>query len=194
MSSCVSPKTARSACEGRTSCSAITAIPRRRQSAIVDGWYHTGDIGELDADGYLRITDRKKEVFKTSTGKFVAPSRVEASLKRSIFFNQVVVVGNGRSHPVALVAPNWPTLRDVLMLGADADDAALSVRDDVRAFLQREVIAHSSDLAKFEQIRYLAILPRDLTIEAGELSPTLKVRRRIVENRYADLIEELYKN
>ncbi len=168
--------------------------PEATAVVIVDGWYHTGDIGELDADGYLRITDRKKEVFKTSTGKFVAPSRVEASLKRSIFFNQVVVVGNGRSHPVALVAPNWPTLRDVLMLGADADDAALSVRDDVRAFLQREVIAHSSDLAKFEQIRYLAILPRDLTIEAGELSPTLKVRRRIVENRYADLIEELYKN
>ncbi|HTX02489.1 MAG TPA: long-chain fatty acid--CoA ligase [Candidatus Acidoferrales bacterium] len=168
--------------------------PEATAEVIVDGWYHTGDIGELDADGYLRITDRKKEVFKTSTGKFVAPARVEASLKRSIFFNQVVVVGNGRSHPVALVAVNWPLLRDVLMLGAELDTPALALRPDVRAFLDREVETHTSDLAKFEQIRHAAILPNDLTIEAGELSPTLKVRRRIVEKRYANIIEEIYRN
>ncbi len=168
--------------------------PEATAAAIVDGWYHTGDIGELDADGYLRITDRKKEVFKTSTGKFVAPSRVEASLKRSIFFNQVVVVGSGRSHPVALVAPNWPLVRDELRLGPADDAQALALRSDVRAFVDREVVAQTSDLARYEQIRHVAILPNDLTIEAGELSPTLKVRRRIVENRYARLIDELYKN
>jgi long-chain acyl-CoA synthetase len=168
--------------------------PEATAAAIVDGWYHTGDIGELDADGYLRITDRKKEVFKTSTGKFVAPSRVEASLKRSIFFNQVVVVGSGRSHPVALVAPNWPLVRDELRLSPTDDAQALALRNDVRAFVDREVVAQTSDLARYEQIRHVAILPHDLTIEAGELSPTLKVRRRIVENRYAQLIDELYKN
>jgi long-chain acyl-CoA synthetase len=168
--------------------------PEATAAAIVDGWYHTGDIGELDADGYLRITDRKKEVFKTATGKFVAPSRVEASLKRSIFFNQVVVVGNGRSYPVALVAPNWPLVRDELTLGQDADTTTLAARADVRAFILHEVEDQTADLARYEQIRYVAILPHDLTIEAGELSPTLKVRRRIVENRYANLIDALYTN
>ncbi|MGH7331078.1 MAG: hypothetical protein ACREJX_22240, partial [Polyangiaceae bacterium] len=160
-------------------------------AAIVDGWYHTGDIGQFDKDGYLRITDRKKEIFKTSTGKFIAPSRVEASLKRSAFLAQAVVVGNGRPHPVALVAPNWELVCKELGLdGASTED--LSRRDDVRAFVESEALEHTSDLAKFEQIRQVAILPRDLTIEAGELSPTLKVRRRIVEQRYAELIDGLY--
>jgi long-chain acyl-CoA synthetase len=167
--------------------------PAATASAIVDGWYHTGDIGELDADGYLRITDRKKEVFKTSTGKFVAPSRVEASLKRSMYISQAVVVGNGRSHPAALVAPNWELVRKELGLAADLDPAQLARRPEVRAFLESEVAEHTADLGTYEQVRKIAILPRDLTIEAGELSPTLKVRRRIVEHRYADLIEALYR-
>jgi len=162
-------------------------------AAIIDGWYHTGDIGELDADGYLRITDRKLEVFKTSTGKFVAPSRVEAALKRSIFLSHAVVVGSGRPHPVALVALNWPLVRDELGLGQNGDTGVLVARADVRALIEREVLKRTSDLGKFEQIRHVAILPHDLTIDAGELSPTLKVRRRIVEHRYADLIESAYR-
>jgi long-chain acyl-CoA synthetase len=106
----------------------------------------------------------------------------------------VVVVGNGRSHPVALVAPNWPLIRDELWLSLNDDTTTLAARPDVLRFMQHEVAAQTADLARFEQIRYVAILPHDLTIEAGELSPTLKVRRRIVENRYANLIDELYKN
>lgn len=166
--------------------------PDATAAAIQDGWYHTGDIGEFDADGYLRITDRKKEVFKTSTGKFVAPSRVEASLKRSVFISQAIVVGNGRSHPAALIAPNWDLVRRELGLENEMPADDLSARGDVRAFLEAEVLEHTADLGKFEQIRRFAILPRDLTIEAGELSPTLKVRRRIVEHRYAELIEAAY--
>ncbi|MGH7684505.1 MAG: AMP-binding protein, partial [Vulcanimicrobiaceae bacterium] len=166
--------------------------PEATAAAIRDGWYHTGDIGEFDADGYLRITDRKKEVFKTSTGKFVAPSRVEASLKRSIFIGQAIVVGNGRAHPAALVAPNWELVRRELGLEHIENAEHLAVRDDVRAFLESELVAHTADLGKFEQIRRFAILPRDLTIEAGELSPTLKVRRRVVEHRYAELIDAAY--
>jgi long-chain acyl-CoA synthetase len=165
--------------------------PESTAEAIKGGWYHTGDIGEFDKDGYLRITDRKKEIFKTSTGKFIAPSRVEASLKRSAFLAQAVVVGNGRPHPVALVAPNWELVRNELGLDGGATEE-LAQRSDVRALIEAEALEHTADLAKFEQIRHVAILPRDLTIEAGELSPTLKVRRRIVEQRYADLIEGLY--
>lgn len=167
--------------------------PEATSAAIVDGWYHTGDIGEFDDDGFLRITDRKKEVFKTSTGKFVAPSRVEASLKQSIFITQAVVVGNGRSHPAALIAPNWELVRRELGLDGGLEPEQLAARDDVRAFLETEVMEHTAELGKFEQIRRFAILPRDLTIEAGELSPTLKTRRRIVEHRYADLIEAAYR-
>ena len=168
--------------------------PEATAAVLVDGWYHTGDIGELDADGFLRITDRKKEVFKTSTGKFVAPSRVEASLKRSHYFSQVVVVGNGRPHPVALVAPNWDLVKRELGINGNASTQELAVRTEVRAFLEAEVVEYTADLAKFEQIRHIGILPNDLTIEAGELSPTLKVRRRIVENRYGNLIDSIYQS
>ncbi|MBV8074438.1 MAG: long-chain fatty acid--CoA ligase [Candidatus Eremiobacteraeota bacterium] len=166
--------------------------PEATAAALADGWYHTGDIGEIDAEGYVRITDRKKEVFKTSTGKFVAPSRVEASLKRSIYINQAVVVGNGRPHPAALIAPNWELVRKELGIPADVPSDELPKREDVCAFVVSEVVTHTADLAKFEQIRHVALLPRDLTIEDGELSPTLKVRRRIVEHRYADLIDQAY--
>lgn len=161
--------------------------------AIPDGWYHTGDIGEFDADGYLKITDRKKEVFKTSQGKFIAPSRVEASLKRSIYLNQAIVTGNGRPYPAALVAPNWELVTKELGIPNGIPTEELARRADVRTFVESEVRAHTADLAKFEQIRRVAILPRDLTIEDGELSPTLKVRRRVVEARYAGLIEEAYR-
>ena len=167
--------------------------PEATRVAMPEGWYHTGDIGEFDADGYLKITDRKKEVFKTSQGKFVAPSRVEASLKRSIYLSQAIVTGNGRPYPAALVAPNWELVTRELGIADGVPPQELAKRADVRAFLETEARAHTADLAKFEQIRHVAILPRDLTIEDGELSPTLKVRRRIVEERYAGLIEEAYR-
>jgi long-chain acyl-CoA synthetase len=116
-----------------------------------------------------------------------------SSRRHSLFFSQVVVVGNGQPYPVALVAPNWALVKKELSIDGDVDPAALAQRSDVRAFLEGQVREHTSDLASFEQIRYVAILPRDLTIEAGELSPTLKVRRRIVEKRYGELVDELYR-
>ena len=166
--------------------------PEATAAALEGGWYHTGDIGEIDAEGYVRITDRKKEVFKTSTGKFVAPSRVEAAIKRSIYISQAIVVGNGRSHPAALIAPNWELVRKELGIQDGVASDAMAKREDVCAFVVSEVVSHTADLAKFEQIRHVALLPRDLTIEDGELSPTLKVRRRIVEHRYAELIDQAY--
>ncbi len=160
--------------------------------ALRDGWYHTGDVGELDADGFLRITDRKNELFKTSGGKFIAPSRLEAAIKRSIYINQALIVGEGRAHPVALVSPNWELVRAELGIAEDAFAGTLAERDDVIEFMTNQVRLHTADLASFEQVRRVAVLPRDLTIEDGELSPTLKVRRRIVERRYAAPIERLY--
>lgn len=166
--------------------------PQATDEVIEDGWYRTGDIGVIDADGYLRITDRKKELFKTSGGKFVAPSRVEGAIKRSVYVNQVMLVGNGRPHPAALISPNWELLRMELHVPADVPVEDLVHRHDVAAFLTKEVRRNTEDLAKFEQVRMIVVLPRELTVENGELSPTLKVKRRVVEARYAAEIERLY--
>lgn len=168
--------------------------PQSTAEVITDGWYHTGDIGAIDNEGFLRITDRKKELFKTSGGKFVAPSRVEAAIKRSVFINQVMLVGDGRPHPAALVSPNWDLVRTELNIAPNVPVADLVARPDVVKFLTKEVFDHTADLAKFEQVRRIAVLPRELTVEGGELSPTLKVKRRVVEARYASEIERLYAN
>lgn len=166
--------------------------PQATAEVLEDGWYHTGDIGVIDTGGYLRITDRKKELFKTSGGKFVAPSRVEAAIKRSVYVNQVMLVGDGRPHPAALVSPNWDLMRTELNIPAGSAVEDLAKRPDVVAFLTKEVRDHTADLAKFEQVRKIVVLPRELTVESGELSPTLKVKRRVVEARYARDIERLY--
>jgi len=157
-----------------------------------EGWFMTGDIGTIDRDGYLYITDRKKELIKTSNGKYVAPSRVEAAIKRSMYVSQVFVVGDGRPFPVGLIAPNWDLLRRQFAIPASASSEEISRRDDVREFVRKQVAASTADLATFEQVRRIALLPRDLTIEAGELSQTLKVKRRVVEQRYADTIAAAY--
>jgi long-chain acyl-CoA synthetase len=163
-----------------------------QQPFTPDGWFMTGDIGHLDADGFLWITDRKKELFKTGTGKYVAPSRVEAAIKRSIYVAQVFVIGDGRPYPIALVTPSWDLIRQQFEIAAGVSTEQIAAREDVRAFMREEVIKRTADLASFEQVRKIVLLPRELTIEAGELSPTLKVKRRVVEAKYADLIDVAY--
>jgi long-chain acyl-CoA synthetase len=166
--------------------------PEATAATIVDGWFHTGDIGELDENGFLRITDRKKEVFKTATGKYVSPARVEAAIKRSVFVSQAMVVGDGRPHPAALIIPNWDLVRVELgASGISVDE--LSERDDVHDFMTAQVRDNTSDLATFEQVRRVVVLPHEFTVESGELSPSMKVKRRIVEARYQDRIEQAYR-
>ncbi len=162
------------------------------QPFTADGWFRTGDIGTLDARGNLRITDRKNELFKTSGGKWIAPSRVETAIKRSIYVGQVLVVGSGMPHACALVAPNWDLVRAKLELDAATPTERLAADARVRALMLREVERYTDDLAAYERVHRVAVLPRDLTIEAGELSPTLKIKRRIVEQRYAALIADAY--
>jgi long-chain acyl-CoA synthetase len=165
--------------------------PEGTATALADGWFHTGDIGEVDADGYLRITDRKKEVFKTATGKYVSPARVEAAIKRSIFVAQAMVVGDGRAHPAALVAPNWDVLRVELSLHAVSPEELVE-RADVAEFMRAEVHRQTADLATYEQIRRIALIPREFTVESGELSPSMKIKRRVVEDRYRTSIDRAY--
>ncbi len=161
-------------------------------AVMEDGWYKTGDVGTADARGYLRITDRKRELFKTSGGKFIAPARVESAIKRSIYINQVMLVGESQPHPAALISPNFDLVRAHLGIGPDIAAEELANREDVRAFIAQEVREHTRDLATFEQVRRVGILPRELSVEGGELSPTLKVKRRVVEQTFAAEIAQMY--
>ena len=167
-------------------------LPPEEQPFTPDGWFQTGDIGTFDEHGHLSITDRKKELFKTSGGKWIAPSRIETAIKRSIYIGQVMVFGSNQPHPAALVAPNWELVRAKLELPATLTTADMSNDPRVRELMLREVKAHTADLARFEHVERVAILPRDPTIEDGELSPTLKLKRRVVEQRYADLMAQAY--
>ncbi len=162
-------------------------------AAIRDGWLHTGDVGELDGAGFLRITDRKNEIFKTDTGKWISPARVEANIKRSIYVTQALVVGNGRPFPIALICPNWKLLAlELPQLAAGATPEELAVRNDVRAFLAHEVHRQTGALASYEQVRRIVVVPTEFSVEGGELSPSMKIKRRVVESRYANQIEQAY--
>jgi long-chain acyl-CoA synthetase len=167
-------------------------LPPSEQPFTADGWFQTGDIGSFDGDHHLVITDRKKELFKSSGGKWIAPARIETAIKRSIFIGQAMAFGEDQPHPAVLVGPNWGPIRTELSLGSEMTTEQMAADDRVRALLIREVQHQTADLASFERVRRVAVLPRDLTVEDGELSPTLKVRRRVVERRYGPLIRQAY--
>jgi long-chain acyl-CoA synthetase len=165
-----------------------------REVFTADGWFKTGDIGALDAEGYLRITDRKKELFKTSGGKYVAPQPVEQRIKQSRFVNQVVLVGDGRKFPAALIVPDWEMLRSYAQLkGLDIKTPAELCRHPrVLDLFQRQVDSLTQDLSRFERVKRVALLEHELTVEGGELTPTLKVKRRVVAEKYREVIERIY--
>jgi long-chain acyl-CoA synthetase len=165
-----------------------------REVFTADGWFKTGDIGTLDAEGYLRITDRKKELFKTSGGKYVAPQPIEQRIKRSRFVNQVVLIGNGRKFAAALIVPDWEMLRSYAQhKGLDCKTPSEFCRNPrVIDLFQRQVDSVTEDLSRFERVKRVALLERELTVEGGELTPTLKVKRRIIDEKYKETIDRLY--
>jgi long-chain acyl-CoA synthetase len=161
---------------------------------IKDGWFHTGDIGEIDDDGFLKITDRKKEMFKTSGGKYVSPALLENALKASIFIEQVMVIGEYRKHPSALISPDttaineWCKRHDHAYPGDDkiGDDTRISNR------IMEEVDKLMEPFSQWERVKIIRILPAPFSIEGGELTPTLKLKRKPIKTKYADLIEGIY--
>ena len=159
-----------------------------------DGWFHTGDIGVLDAEGYLRITDRKKDLIVTAGGKNIAPQPIENLAKGSKYVSNAVMLGDRRPFPVMLVVPNAETLRGwAARHGLPTDDLErLAASPEAHAKLEREVRKMLRDLAQFEMPKKFLVLARDFSVEAGELTPTLKIRRRIVEDRHRAAIEALY--
>jgi long-chain acyl-CoA synthetase len=162
--------------------------------ALRDGWFHTGDVGHLDDDGYLVITDRLKDLLVTAGGKKVAPQPLEGRLKRSKWISEAVMLGDRRPYCVCLVVPSFVLLetRAKERGWAHGSRQELLRHPEVLARYQREIDKLNADLAPFEMIKRFALLDRELSQEAGELTPTLKVRRRIVTEKFASLIESLY--
>jgi long-chain acyl-CoA synthetase len=159
-----------------------------------DGWFHTGDIGEFDAEGFLRITDRKKDLIKTSGGKYVAPQKIENMLKVQPHVSQAVVIGDNRKYCVALITLDAEeTGRWAQGRGIGASTASdLAAHPEVKALIEVEIGQVNRQLASFESIKYFRILPNDFSPESGELTPSLKVKRKVVSERYRPLIEEMY--
>ncbi len=165
-----------------------------REVLSEDGWLRTGDIGYLDKDNYLYITDRKKDLLKTAAGKFVAPQPIENSLKTSSYLLNAVVLGDKRKFIVALLVPNTTTV------------AAKAAQEGLRFASKEEMVSHpwvhslidsevrrlTANLAQYETIKRFALLPDDFTFDNGSLTFTLKLKRRVVEQKYRDVIESLY--
>jgi long-chain acyl-CoA synthetase len=165
-----------------------------REAIDTAGWFHTGDIGELDAEGYLKITDRKKDLIVTAGGKNIAPQPIENMVKTNKFVGNAVMLGDKRKFPIMLVVPNFDQLERWarerhLTFGSRAELIGLP---DAQSKVEREVMGELRDLAKFEMPKRVVLLEHDFTIDSGELTPTLKVRRRAVERGYKDLVDRLY--
>ncbi|WP_411125759.1 AMP-dependent synthetase/ligase [Streptomyces sp. x-19] len=160
-----------------------------------DGWFHTGDIGELSPDGYLRITDRKKDLIKTSGGKYIAPAEVEGQFKAVCpFVSNVIVHGANRNFCTALIALDEPTIlkwAEEHGLGGKGY-AEVVATDQVRALIDGYVERVNGELQRWQQIRKFRLLPRDLDIEHGEITPSLKIKRPVVERAFKDLLDEMY--
>ncbi len=159
-----------------------------------DGWLHTGDIGEFDADGFLKIIDRKKELIITSGGKNISPALVEYELQRHPLIGQACAIGDRRNYVTALLVldpettPAWARERGI----AFDSLADLAADPDVIAEVERGVATANSRLARPEQVRRFTLLPAEWTAQSGELTPSMKRRRRVIIDRYAKEIEELY--
>lgn len=159
-----------------------------------EGFYHTGDVGYVDEDGHFYVTDRIKDLFKLSNGKYVAPLQVESLLKQSPLVAQAVVVGSGRKQVGALIVPDWEALREAL---ADEGIEAEGTREElcengfVIKRVQRECSELTRELTEYERVKRIYLLPREFSIDKGEMTPTLKIKRGVIDEKYSEAIDEI---
>jgi long-chain acyl-CoA synthetase len=168
--------------------------PEETRSALVDGWFKTGDIGNIDADGYLSVTDRKKDLIKTSGGKFIAPQPIENSLKLNAFVGVAAILGDKRKFPAVIVSPNFALLEDWARANniPFTSRAELIAHPQVQALYDQIVEGINEKLARFEKLKRVLLVADEFTAADGALTPTMKLKRRIIEERYRRQIEELY--
>jgi long-chain acyl-CoA synthetase len=161
-----------------------------------DGWLYTGDIGEIDAEGFLRITDRKKDLIITAGGKNIAPQRIERILRTSRYISQAMAFGDRKKYVTALVTLNpehvapWAKAQGIEYKNFEE----LAQHPKVRELIEAEVAEKNNELASFESVKYVRIVPKDFSIDGGELTPSLKLKRKVVTERYRNLLEEMYAN
>ncbi|MDT0559123.1 AMP-dependent synthetase/ligase [Ichthyenterobacterium sp. W332] len=170
--------------------------PEKTASVMTDDYFHTGDKGEIDEDGFLKITGRKKEMFKTSGGKYIIPTLLENELKQSLFIEQVMVIGEGEKMPAAFIQPNFDFVRDWIEhkghnIGTTDEEIAQS--EKVIKRIQKEVDKHNTKFGKWEQIKRFELTPEAWTIDAGHLTPTMKMKRSVIKDIYKGLYDKIYR-
>jgi long-chain acyl-CoA synthetase len=159
-----------------------------------DGFYHTGDVGYIDTDGHFYITDRLKDLFKLSNGKYVAPLQVESLLKQSPLVSQAVVVGSGRKQVGALIVPDWESLKEEMKsLGVDTAGSREELSKDSQFIkrMQRDAVDLTRELSDYERVKRVFLLPREFSIDKGEMTPTLKIKRSVIDEKYEEAIDEI---
>jgi long-chain acyl-CoA synthetase len=166
----------------------------KTDEVIKNGYFHTGDIGEIDHEGFLKITDRKKEMFKTSGGKYVAPQLLENRCKQSRFVEQIMVVGEGEKMPAAIIQPNFDYIYDWakknnITVGENSD---IVYNDKIIARIEEEITLANENFAKWEKIKQFRLTPDVWSIEEGHLTPTMKLRRKIIKEKYINLYNDIY--
>jgi long-chain acyl-CoA synthetase len=162
---------------------------------IYDGYFHTGDIGEIDSEGFLKITDRKKEMFKTSGGKYIAPQVIENTMKQSLFIEQIMVIGDGEKLPAAFIQPNFDYIKNwASQEGFDCGNSNEELIDNKKVLhkIQEEVDFYNEKFGNWEKIKKFELTPTVWSINGGELTPTLKLKRKIVREKYNELYDKIY--
>jgi len=169
-------------------------LPDETRNSFEDGWFKTGDIGNIDSDGFLSITDRKKDLIKTSGGKFIAPQPIESTLKSNPMIGEAALLGDRRKFPAVVIVPNFLALEEWARARNIAFDnrEELVSRAEVRAVYDRIVAEVNTGLAQFEKLKKVLLIADEFTVANGFLTPTMKLRRRVIEERYRPQIEQLY--
>ena len=182
-------------CKGPNVMQGYYKDPEKTAEVIKDGYFHTGDIGIVDDEGFLKITDRKKQLFKTSGGKYIAPQLLENQMKQSLFIEQIMVIGEGQKMPAALIQPSfeyieqWAKENDIA-IGSSMEE--ICKNEALIEAIQSDITEHNQHFGKWEQIKKFELIPEVWSIDGGHLTPTMKVKRKVVQEKYQSLCDKIY--